>query len=63
MQYLLDKLFTKGYKFNGKISAATMTSQHIYDDLILNRAWRLNKIWTKFNISSPTHEQEWRGTS
>lgn len=37
MQYLLDKLFTQGSEFNGKISAAIMTSRHIYDDLILNR--------------------------
>ena len=37
MQYLLDKLFTQGYEFKGKISAAVMTSRHIYDDFILNR--------------------------
>ena len=37
LQYLLDKLFTQGYEFSGKISAAIMTSRHIYDDLILNR--------------------------
>jgi multimeric flavodoxin WrbA len=37
MQYLLDKLFSQGYEFNGKISAAIMTSRHIYDDLIFNR--------------------------
>jgi multimeric flavodoxin WrbA len=37
MQYLLDKLFTQAYELKDKISAAVMTSQHIYDDFILNR--------------------------
>jgi multimeric flavodoxin WrbA len=37
MQYLLDKLFTQAYEFKSKISAAVMTSRHIYDDFILNR--------------------------
>jgi multimeric flavodoxin WrbA len=37
MQYLLDKLFTHGYEFKGKIAAAVMTSRRIYDDLILSR--------------------------
>ena len=37
MQYLLDKLFTQALGFKDKISAAVMTSRHIYDDFILNR--------------------------
>lgn len=36
-QYLLDKLFTQGYDFSGKVAAAVMTSVHVHDDFILNR--------------------------
>lgn len=43
MQYLLDKLFTQGSLFNRKISAAIMTSRHIYDDLILSRVHFVNE--------------------
>ncbi len=38
MQYLLDKLFTQGYDFTGKIAAAVMTSARAHDDFILDRA-------------------------
>ena len=37
MQYLLDKLFTQGYDFSGKIAAAVMTSVRVHDDFILDR--------------------------
>ncbi|APG27581.1 hypothetical protein A7E78_06870 [Syntrophotalea acetylenivorans] len=37
MQYLLDKLFTQGYDFSGKVAAAVMTSVHVHDDFILDR--------------------------
>ena len=37
MQYLLDKLFTKGYNFTDKIAAAVMTSVRVHDDFILDR--------------------------
>lgn len=37
MQYLLDKLFTQGCDFSGKIAAAVMTSVRVHDDFILDR--------------------------